>query len=86
MQVISKPPPRPLAHSSITSHAAIPQRRPEADPSGHARALVESYGFRSALDFARNNALFTCREDYWPRVLAAMEEQARAEKMRRASF
>ena len=50
------------------------QNRLEPDPGAHARALIESYGLRGALQIARSNASFThLREDYWPRVLAAME-------------
>ena len=53
-----------------------PQNSPEPDPGAHARALVESYGLRGALQIARSNASFTyLREDYWPRVLAAMEQR-----------
>ena len=56
----------------------IPVAPRQPDPSAHARALVESYGMRGALDIARNNAFFTQRrEDYWPRVLAAMRKDQR---------
>ena len=46
------------------------------DPRGHARALVESFGYQSALQIARNNAMIErAREDYWPRVLDAVQKE-----------
>lgn len=46
------------------------------DPRAHALALIESFGYQRARQIARNNALITrLREDYWPRVLAAVREQ-----------
>jgi hypothetical protein len=73
-----KPPSSPLPGSRLfeAKNPTAAARKP--DPRAHARALVESYGLRGAIDIARNNALFTrWREDYWPRVLDAMEEHRR---------
>ena len=58
--------------------------RSQPDPRGHARALIESHGLRSALEIARSNALLTgWREDYWSRVVMAMEERTRARRTTR---
>jgi hypothetical protein len=47
------------------------------DPRGHARALIESFGYQSALQIARNNAFIErAREDYWPRVLDAVQNES----------
>jgi hypothetical protein len=38
--------------------------------------LVESFGYQSALQIARNNAMIErAREDYWPRVLDAVQKE-----------
>jgi hypothetical protein len=70
--------PRLLDRSRVLDSGAAPtaQRPLRADPCAHARALIESFGYRSALQIARNNAhISRWREDYWPRVLAAVQEQ-----------
>jgi hypothetical protein len=62
--------------SPAADSAPAAQRRLRPDPRGHARALIESFGYRGALQIARNNArIERRREDYWPRVLAAVQEQ-----------
>jgi hypothetical protein len=60
---------------SIQTHpASRVHLEPRPDPRGHARALIESFGYRSALQIARNNAFIErAREDYWPRVLDAVQ-------------
>ena len=68
----------PGAPSRLPEHSPIidsgPRLRP--DPQGHARALIESFGYQSALQIARNNAIIErAREDYWPRVLDAVQKE-----------
>lgn len=61
--------------SRLPDPSKTDQLRP--DPRGHARALIESFGYRSALEIARNNAFIErAREDYWPRVLDAVQNES----------
>lgn len=45
------------------------RRRP--DPTGHARALVQTHGIEQAVEIAKNNAVVT-KERYWQEVFDAM--------------
>jgi hypothetical protein len=66
--------PSRLPERSRSGGDASARLRP--DPRGHARALIESFGYRSALQIARNNAFIErSREDYWPRVLDALQNE-----------
>jgi hypothetical protein len=75
--VSRRTPSRPSERSRALAVGALANRSlPRPDPRGHARALIESFGYRSALQIAGNNArIERRREDYWPRVLAAVQEE-----------
>ena len=57
-----------LPRPTVTSAAGV-RRGP--DPTGHARALVQSHGLNLAVEIAKSNAVVT-KERYWQEVFEAM--------------